>query len=106
MVTVVKFTRPNNLGYYCDKPDDQSGEYVPLAEYQILVDVSTNELTEMSKDMAVLRRLVERVVDLGSSLHADSIADVIYGKTVNTKKLIELLNDCKVALGEQEEREQ
>lgn len=53
---------------------------------------------EMSKDMAVLRRLVERVVELGPSLQADSIADVIYGKTANTEKLIQLLDDCKAAL--------
>lgn len=92
MPKVVKFTyyHYNLRGLYaCDLPGDQSGEYVPLAEYEAL---------EALAEYEALEALVKRLVEIGPSLHAGSIANVIYGETANADKLQQLLADCRKAL--------
>lgn len=86
-------------GYECiDHPMAANGEFVRREEYldEIRALISDNEM--FIAEIKKLQDLIQRVNNIGPLLHADSIADVIYGKTANAEELIQLLADCKVAV--------
>lgn len=95
---------------YCEMPPERGeaemttivkfefGEYVPLAEYQALEELfrhSARQYTQADDERGKLEALIQRVVEIGPFLHADSIADVIYGKNANAERLSQLLKDCQ-----------
>lgn len=121
---VVKFTQNKGfLGLYsCRHPDDvqgdyllpgdQSGEYVPLVEYEYLenekklLKAENNSLYialaaerdpegyGLAADNAKLRRLVERLVEIGSQLFNIFDGNAHWKST----ELEQLLADCRKAL--------
>lgn len=108
MTTIVKFTLA--LGhipvyrYWSDTPNDASGDYVSLAEYQEVINL-VNELGEKDVQNRLqvdkLKALIQRVNEIGPKL-TDSLkwSVKLLGATEGHKssKLIQLLEDCQNAL--------
>lgn len=91
MVTVIKFTQRKigqlgMYGYGCDTPGDQSGEYVPLSEWQAMY-------AELRDDQEKFIHLIHRLSEIGPGL---TVKNNQWKGTA--LELEQLLADCREAI--------
>jgi hypothetical protein len=106
MTTVVRFTQEAlvcepivTTAYVCDLPGDQSGEYVPLAEYEAIEELfrhSAQQYTQADDERGKLEALIARVNEIAPDLFNIFDGNAHWKST----ELEQLLADCRGAVEE------